>query len=488
MKKKSLVKNSLYNILRTFVTLVFPLAIYMYASRILGPDGIGAAEFSKNFAGYFVLVASLGINNYGIREGAKRRESRLDFSRFVHEILLINLVSMAVAITAFIAVVFLVPNLQSYRVLLLVFCATIVMTPMGLEWAYGALEEYRYISLRTMGFQALALAATFLLVRKESDIVGYSIVLIISSVGSNILNLIHIWKYVDFKWLGNYNLKQHLPAIMLLFALAISNSLYSYIDTTMLGLMVNDYEVGLYTASLKITRIVVNILGAIGAVVMPRLSYLWANGEREEFNKITRTVLNILLMLAIPSCLGIAALRESVLLIFSGGKYLPAANATMVLSAIIILLSVSTFFNMHILVPINKEKYTLTAILSGLAVHVVLNIFLIPAYGHYGAAYGTVAGEAVVLLIGFAYGRHYVNLEGIGRLLLQYVIAAAPIIPICMCVCRFAGSAILQLGISVIISAAVYAVILIALKNPTAAMATGFISKKLFKKENSKNE
>ena len=272
MKHKSLTINSIYNIIRTFVTLVFPLLTFMYASRILGVDKIGAVEFSKNFVGYFALLASLGINNYGIREGARLRDSRKKFSKFVHEILLIYICSIIVDYILFFITLYKVQSLSEYHSILLIFSITILFTPLGVEWLYGALEEYRYITLRTILFQIFAILVLFIFVKDASDYLWYSVVLIISSVGSNIMNLLYMHNFVDFKYYGYYDLRIHIYPIFMLFILAISNNLYSYIDTTMIGFIANNTEVGFYSAALKVNRIVVNILGAIGAVAMPRLS------------------------------------------------------------------------------------------------------------------------------------------------------------------------------------------------------------------------
>jgi O-antigen/teichoic acid export membrane protein len=221
----------------------------MYGSRILGVDGIGKVEFSKNFSAYFLLMASLSVNNYGIREGAKRKDSVRDFSKFVHEVLFINIISMLVAVVAFFLVVFRIPQLSPYKRILIVFAITIVMTPMGVEWIYRAQEEYKYIALRTMLFQLLAFGVMLILVRKKEDIIGYAIVLIISSLGSNVMNILHMRKYVEFRFYGNYSLKQHIAPIIMLFVLTISNTLYSYIDTTMIGFILGDIHVGLYSTA-----------------------------------------------------------------------------------------------------------------------------------------------------------------------------------------------------------------------------------------------
>ncbi len=464
MQRKSLITNSLYNISRTFITLFFPLIIFIYASRILGPDGIGKVEFSKNLTGYFVLLASLGINNYGTREGAKLRDNKLEFSKFVREILIINIFSSIFSLLLFFFFINNVDYLKSYKNILMIFSITIIMTPLGIEWFYGALEEYKYIAIRTLFFQILSLLILFLCVKTRNDIIWYTIVLIISSVGSNLANIIHSRKIL-FLYKGNkYNVCRHIKPILILFALAISNSLYSYIDITMIGFISNDREVGLYTSALKVNRIVTNVLGATGAVMMPRLSYLWNNGNIQEFKKIVKIVKECILLVSIPCFVGVIGLSKQIIFLVCGTEYFPAVSTMRILSIIIVFLTLSTFYNMHILVPVNEETKTLKSILFGLIVNIFLNVLYIPKYGRDGAAIGTVVGELVVLLIGRYYAHKIINVKNNWLNYVQYIIASIPILVICFIMSSI-NNILIQTIISMIISVILYLLILYLLKN-----------------------
>ena len=64
MEQKSLKKNAFYSVLKVFLSLVFPLITFPYASRILLPEGIGKVNFANSIISYFILIASLGIGSY----------------------------------------------------------------------------------------------------------------------------------------------------------------------------------------------------------------------------------------------------------------------------------------------------------------------------------------------------------------------------------------------------------------------------------------
>ncbi len=84
--ESSIKRNALLNIIRTSLSIIFPLITFPYATRILQPEGIGKAQFSSSIISYFVMIAGLGIGIYGIRETAKRRDNAEDLTQITKEL------------------------------------------------------------------------------------------------------------------------------------------------------------------------------------------------------------------------------------------------------------------------------------------------------------------------------------------------------------------------------------------------------------------
>ena len=80
-KQKSIKTNFVFNFIKVLLSLIFPLITFPYASRILLPEGIGKVDFANSIIAYFILIASLGINTYAIREGAKVRDDKEKLSK-----------------------------------------------------------------------------------------------------------------------------------------------------------------------------------------------------------------------------------------------------------------------------------------------------------------------------------------------------------------------------------------------------------------------
>ncbi len=71
-----MLKNTVYNIVKTLSTMVFPLITFPYIARVLGVENLGKINFGNSIVNYFSLIATLGIVVYAIRECSKVRDDK----------------------------------------------------------------------------------------------------------------------------------------------------------------------------------------------------------------------------------------------------------------------------------------------------------------------------------------------------------------------------------------------------------------------------
>lgn len=163
-KQKSIKVNFIMNAVLTMSSFIFPLITFPYVSRILMPEGMGKVAMGTAVVAYFALLARLGIPMYGIRACAEVRDDKAKLSKVVHELFLINLFMTGISYFVFFGTVFAVPAFRAEYVLYLVIGLTLVFETIGVEWLYKGLEEYSYITYRSIFFKIIALIATFLFI------------------------------------------------------------------------------------------------------------------------------------------------------------------------------------------------------------------------------------------------------------------------------------------------------------------------------------
>ena len=398
-KQKSIKKNFIMNTILTMSGFIFPIITFPYISRVLGPDGNGHVKLAASVVAYFAMFAQLGIPTYGIRICAKVRDDKKELSKTVHELLLINLLMSLVVYVPFFLSLFLVPRFQNDKALLIITSATILFNAIGMEYLYKALEQYTYITIRSIIFKLIGVIAMFFLVRTKDDYVIYGAITIFAGSASNILNLINSRKLIEYKWYGGYELKKHMKAIMVFFAMSCATTVYLNLDSVMLGFMATDADVGYYDAAVKLKNILVGVVTSLGTVLLPRASYYVENGQKDEFRRITEKALNFVFILAMPLMIYFIIFAREGILFLSGGKYLPAILGMQIIMPTLIFIGVTNIMGIQILVPLGKEKIVLYSEIAGAVIDLIINAILIPTMKSAGAALGTTIAEFAVLVV-----------------------------------------------------------------------------------------
>lgn len=386
------------NFLLTASSLVFPLITHPYVSRVLGPEGIGRANFATSVVSYFIMLTMLGIPTYGIRACARVRDDREKLSKTVQELMIIN-TAMALVCYALLALsILLIGRFRDMRELLWISSAGILLNALGVNWFYAAIEEYAYITVRSLIFKALSVAVMFLFVRGTDDVAWYTAVILLSSFGSYVLNFLRLRKYVTFRRFSHYSFWPHIKVSLIFFAMAVATTVYTNLDVVMLGFLRDDTEVGYYNTAVKVKGILVSLVTSLGAVLLPRLSYYVEKGARREFAAMLQKAVRFVLFAAIPLTVFFMLCARETVLVLSGGAFLPSVRPMQIILPTVLLIGLTNILGIQIMVPTGQEKKVTLSVAIGGVVDLILNALLIPRLGAAGAAIGTLAAEAAVLV------------------------------------------------------------------------------------------
>lgn len=393
MRQKSIKRNMVMSAILTASNFIFPLITFSYVARVLKPAGTGRVAFVSSILQYFSYIAVLGIPAYGVREVARVRDNKEKMSNLVQELFVLNLLSTIVSYALLVLVVSMVPRFYSEKTLFIVMSSSIFLNTIGLEWVYQALEEYSYITIRSIVFKVISVILTFLLIKTERDVIFYGFLHIFTGSASYIMNFVHIRKYIKYIKKKRYNFRKHIKPIFTLFAASIIITIYANFDITMIGFISNEREVGLYNVGLKIKQIVLSLSTAVTAVLIPRMAYYLKDNNKDQAGNLIEKSLRLSLDLAIPVALFVFLYAKECISFLCGDEYIAAVNTLRILICCIVPLILSNLFGNQILIPSGKEKRYSQSVFVGLWINLVLNCILIPALGAFGAALSTLITE-----------------------------------------------------------------------------------------------
>lgn len=401
--------NFIMNFLLTATNLIFPLVTFPYASRILQATGTGSVSFVTSVANYFAMVASLGIPVYGVRACAKVRDNKAELTKITHEIFIINSVMTLLSVATFIASIYLVPQFREEKALFYINAVNILLNLFGVNWLYQALEQYDYITIRSIAAKVISVVLMFILVKQQSDYVIYGAIGVFAAAGSNVLNLFRARSLVSFRPVGGYQLKRHIKPILTLFAQTMVISVYTNLDTVMLGFMKDNNEVGLYTTAVKVKTILLSLVSSLGSVLLPRMSNIVKNGDQEQFDALTKKALNFTLLMSVPLSAYFCLYAKESILLLAGEGFLGAVSAMQIITVALIPNGLTGILGVQVLTSLEKEKYVLYSVIVGAVSDLLLNLIFIPIYGAAGAAFATMIAEFLVLFVQMYYTRRIIG-------------------------------------------------------------------------------
>ena len=298
------------------------------------------------------------------------------------------------------------------------------------------------------------------------------------------MNYIHARKYCKVSITLKIDWKKHMRPIMVLFAMSLTVTLYVSSDTTMLGLMCDDYTVGIYSVSTKIYSIIKTVLSSVLVVSIPRLSALIGERKKAEFNEVASDIYRTLLTLTIPAITGIIVLRRQIVLVLSDSTYLQSESSLMLLSVALLFCLGAWFWGQCILVPMQKENIVFKATVISAIVNIVLNLILIPVWKENAAAFTTVLAEGISFACCSYAGHYYTELSQIISTTIKSLVGCLAIVGISIVGKYWIVSDIEYICFTVILSILLYGIIEVLLKNAAITSILNGMKKRICKTEN----
>ena len=408
---KSIKKNFIFNILLNLSKVIFPLITAPYVARVLAPEGVGLYNFAIIYVGYFALFAVLGVATYGVRETARLRDDKDGLNRFVSEIISIELFLTILVSIIFLATLFVIPQLNKNFEIFLVAGITLYTSPFIIDWYYKGIEDFKFITIRSLLIKTLSILALFVFVKTRDDLIIYVLIYSLANVANEVWNFIVLYKCGIYPHITTRGLKQHMKPLLILFLSSIAISIYTTLDTLMLGFISNYSEVGFYNNATHISRALLMVITSLAIVAMPRISYYIANGNVDEINKLIEKSVSIISFLAFPLSFSLLLISPTFVPLFFGNDFVGTIAPMQILSLLLVIIGFNNLTGTQILLSYGCDKPFLYSVIAGTISNFILNLALIPLLGAIGASIASVFAEAIVLIVSIVYVRKSTNIH-----------------------------------------------------------------------------
>ncbi|MEO6869342.1 MAG: flippase [Ginsengibacter sp.] len=394
-------KNIFYNFLLTGSNLVFPLLTFPYLSRILGASGMGICNFILSYGQNYIVIAALGIPVYGVREIAKINEDESKRSKLFFEILTVHLLFTFLLLLIYIISVFSYSDFQNYKTLALLGGSFILLNVFSIEWLFTGLNNFKYITIRSLVVRSISVIAILLFVKKADDFFIFFVILVATTLITVIINVYYARTFISTHVkLTAKGILSHVKPVFILGVYMVLTSIYTILPTTLLGFLSTKESVGYYFSANRIIRMVLSLFTAFTTVLVPRLN-MAAEKKDGEYVALVNKSLNVVITFGIPTTLFICVTAKPLMLLLAGKGFMNSIPALQIMAPVVLIVAFAQVFVFLILSVNRKDKEMVTLSVIGMIISVLINLIFIPIYAEKATAFSLVFSELFVTVAAF---------------------------------------------------------------------------------------
>lgn len=406
---KQLIKNLGYQTIYQMLAVCLPLITTPYISRVLGAESLGIYSYTYSIVNYFTIFAMMGILNYGSRSIAIVKKDKQLRSKKFWEIYSLQLVSSLMAILGYCVVIFISSDNKEIVIAQAIWVVACIF---DISWFFFGIESFKVTVIRNTVIKLLTVIAIFLFVRTAEDLWKY---VVIMSMGT-LLSQLALWPFLRREIIyckpSIQGILSHLKPNFLLFIPLIATSVYHIMDKTMLGIFSTYEQSGFYYNADKVINIPLSLITAMGTVMLPRMSFLVAEGRKDEEGRLFNQTLDLFMFLTYAMSFGIVAVAQEFIPVFFGNGYEVCIQLIYVFAIVMIIKSLSSIIRNQYLIPNNEEKVYTCSVIAGAILNFICNyVFLVPLkLGAMGATLGTLIAEFATCLFYVIFIQRRINI------------------------------------------------------------------------------
>lgn len=477
-QESTLIKNLCYNTIYQVLIIIVPFITTPYISRVLGADGVGTYAYTYAVARYFYLFAMLGMNTYGNKSIAKVQNDRRKRSRTFWSLYLFQLCCGGIMFVAYLT--YLAIRGGEYRLAALCQLPFLLSALFEVGWFYSGMEKFRFLVTRNAIIKVSAAVAVFCLVKNRGDIGIYILIMSVSTLCSQLSLWPFLSRLIDRVRPSKKEIWEHFKPNCQLFVSVLAVSIYTLMDKVMLEHMAGVTQVGYYENTEKLITMCNGIVGAIGAVMLPRVSFLFEHQQREKILEYLDKSMKYIMILSLALAFGIAGIAREFSVIFFGQEFAVCGNLIIAMAMTTLFYSWENILRTHYLIPGDRDLIFVKGTVYAALTNLLVNLLLIPRFEAMGAVIGTVCAAAVAASYQSVQVRKELDMKGYIRNLIPFACIGAVMYLICRVIGLLLKPHIITLIVQVVVGGGFYvAIALWILYRKKDALWSGFVYQKM---------
>ena len=384
-------KNTSWMMTEHSLRLVAGLFVGIWVARYLGPEQFGLFSYVLAFTAIFGGIAKLGLDGIMVRELVNHPEKR-DY--YLGTAFWLKILGALLVMVLLASIVPFTSNDSVTNSFIFIISAGLLFQSFEVvEFYFQSQVLAKIISICKVVQLALSSIIKIYLVLSEAELTHFVLVTAFDalSLAASYAIAYKLQKNQAFYIKIDLNIaKQLLKDSWPLICSSIFVMIYMRIDQIMIKEMLGEYEVGIYSAAVRLSEVWYFIPGIISASLFPAI--LNVKNNQREYERRILNLLKLVFLISFLIFIVILFLSKPIVVFLFGFEYIESAE---ILSVHIVglVFAFSGIASSKWFLSENLQIYTFKRTVIGAIVNVILNYLMIPVWGVIGASYATVISQ-----------------------------------------------------------------------------------------------
>lgn len=410
---------------------IFPLLTFPYVTRVLGASNLGIVDYVLGIIDYAVLFSTLGMGAVGIRYISQSGDDQKRRSEVFSNLVTLHVAFSLFALAVYLACVWFIPSLAEHKELFYVGSAKILFNVMLVEWLFQGMQDFRYVTLRTLVIRLLYVIGVFVLVRSHDDYAAYFYVTIAQVVVNAIVNWRYARRYVRFRFRLR-GIREFMFPVLSMGVNMILLSFYTTFNVIYLGSACDSEAVGYYTTATKLYGILISVISAYNGVFIPHLNDLYARGELQQFRETVTKSIHLVSLAALPIITIGTCLAPQIIRFVAGEGFERSVLPFQIILMQVLLVGIAQILENQVLLAFKKFREILICTAATTALAALIIVLYVPTHAEVAAAWAVALPHVFELALLFYFARKAIHFDSSLNTILRNALVCLPIVAICL--------------------------------------------------------
>lgn len=275
------------------LNLLVPLFVWPYLMRTIGAEQFGVFGFAHSLADYACLIVDFGFNLSATKRVVLARDNQDELNRIFTSTICAKILLLIVAFAIYASVLF-IPHYAAYRQMALLMFLSVVASTFSMVWLFQGMGKIRLVSMINAAAKIIFLPQVFWLVNSPDDLWIAVLIHCAMHISSTIVvvSVMYRQHWVKLQRVTRSDIFGEMKLSAPIFLSQAATSIYTALFVVILAYYVSQQQVGWYTSSEKVMRVMVSvILLPISGAFYPKISAMSVNNRAEAMRFIRWIIL-----------------------------------------------------------------------------------------------------------------------------------------------------------------------------------------------------